>query len=88
MLKNSKVSARIAQHRLTAENATMLSIERVRTELARVCCSNVRELFDAEGNPKQAHDLDADTAAAIERYEINETLMDGVVVGRRIRIKL
>ena len=87
LLKNSKVAARVAELRAAAEGATMLTIKRFRTELARVCFSNICNAFDQDGNPRQIHEMDIDTAAAIERYEIKERVVDGAVVSRKIRVK-
>ena len=87
LLKNRKVAARVAELRAVAEDATMLTIKRFRTELARVCFSNICNAFDQDGNPRQIHEMDIDTAAAIERYEIKERVVDGAVVSRKIRVK-
>ena len=87
LAKNSKVAARIASLRATATEVAMLDIERVRTELARLCFSNIHNALDEHGVPKPMREIDSDTRAAIELYEVRETLVDGAVVGRTTKIK-
>jgi phage terminase small subunit len=87
LAKNRKVAARIAEIRATVEDDAVLGIERVRTELARLCFSRIGEVFNEDGSPKPVRDLDDDTAAAIELYEVRENVIDGAVVGRTIRVK-
>jgi phage terminase small subunit len=87
LAKNSKVAARVAEIRAAAEDDTMLTIERVRTELARLAFSNIGRVFNDDGSLKEVRDLDDDTAAAIELYEVKERVVDGAVVGRTIRVK-
>ena len=87
LVKSGKVAARIAEVRAAATDLAILDIERVRTELARVCFSNIRAIFNEDGSVKPVHELDDDTIAGIELYEVNESLVDGAVVGRTIRIK-
>src|ERR1035437_9242759 len=49
LAKNSKVAARVAEIRAAAEDDTMLTIERVRTELARFAFSNIGRVFNDDG---------------------------------------
>jgi phage terminase small subunit len=87
LAKNGKVAARVAEIRAVAEDAAILTVERVQTELARLCFSNIRNVFHEDGSPKPLQELDDDTVAAIERYEIRESVVGGEVVGRTIRVK-
>ena len=52
-----------------------------------MCFSNIRDIFDRDGNPKQIYEMDIDAAAAIERYEIREGVVDGAVVSRTLKVK-
>jgi phage terminase small subunit len=70
-----------------AGDAAILAVERVQTELARLCFSDIRNVFHEDGSPKPLRELDDDTVAAIERYEIRESVVGGQVVGRTIRVK-
>jgi phage terminase small subunit len=88
LLKDVKVASRISEIRATAEKATILDMERTRTELARVCFSDIRRLCNADGSFKEIRELDDNTAAAIASIEIKESKVDGVVVRRTIKVKL
>lgn len=45
--------------------------ERVLREIARLAFSDPRRLFDEEGNLKPVHELDDDTAAAVESIDVS-----------------
>ena len=49
LLKNRKVAARVAELRAAAEGATMLTIKRVRIELARMCFLSIHKVFNQDG---------------------------------------
>jgi phage terminase small subunit len=88
LLKNVKVASMIAEIRATAEHTTMLTVERTRAELARVCFSDVRKLFNPDGSLKKVSELDADTAAAVASFEVDEVEVGDKVVRRTIKVKL
>jgi phage terminase small subunit len=63
-------------------------VERTRAELARVCFSDVRKLFNPDGSLKKVSELDADTAAAVASFEVDEVEVGDKVVRRTIKVKL
>jgi hypothetical protein len=73
---------KIAEIRAMARDVAVLTIERVQTEPARLAFSNVGRLFNGHGSLKPVHELDDDTRAAIELYEVKESVVDGVMKGR------
>jgi phage terminase small subunit len=72
LLKNSKVSARIAQLREPAIKASRLEIEETLHQLACVLRSDARRLFRPDGSLIPVHELDDATAAAISSIELDE----------------
>jgi len=60
--------------RLQSEKASELNIsqERVLKELARIAFFDIRKLYDDDGNLKEPHDLDEDTARAIAAIEVTQ----------------
>jgi phage terminase small subunit len=88
LLKNLKVASMIAEIRATAEKTTILTVEQTRTELARVCFSDVRKLFNPDGSLKKISELDADTAAAVASFEVDGVEVGDKVVRRTIKVKL
>jgi phage terminase small subunit len=88
LLKNVKVASMIAEIRARAEDTTILTVERTRAELARVCFSDVRKLCNPDGSLKKVNELDADTAAAVASFEVDEVQIGDKVVRRTIKVKL
>jgi phage terminase small subunit len=88
LLKNVKVASMIAEIRARAEDTTILAVERTLAELARVCFSDVRKLCNPDGSLKKVNELDADTAAAIASFEVDEVEIGDKVVRRTIKVKL
>ena len=66
----------------TRKASTLITQERVLTELARIAFFDPRRLLDDDGNPIPLHLLDADTAAVIGALEI-EDIFEGRGDGRR-----
>jgi phage terminase small subunit len=81
LLKNSKVSARIAELKVPAILAAGLSTERTLREIARVAYADPRRLFRADGTLVPIVELDEDAAAMIAAVEVDE-------VGRVTRLRL
>jgi phage terminase small subunit len=71
-----------------AEDTTILAVERTLAELARVCFSDVRKLYNQDGSLKKVNELDADTAAAVASFEVEEVELGDKVVRRTIKVKL
>ncbi len=70
MLSNVNISQRIAEKRQELADNTGLSVERVLKEAMRLAFFDIRKLTDSVGNPIPVHQLDADTAAAIQGLEL------------------
>jgi hypothetical protein len=75
----------IVEIRARAENTTILAVERTRAELARVCLSDVRELCNPDGSLKKVNELDADTAATVASFEVDEVEVGDGSSGARSR---
>jgi phage terminase small subunit len=88
LLKNVKVASMIAEIRARAEDTAILTVERTRVELARVCFSDVRKLCNPDGSLMKVNELDADTAAAVASFEVDEVEVGDKVVRRTIKVKL
>jgi len=67
-----KVRARIDELTNELKSRTMVTIERVLAEYARLGFFDPRKLFNADGSPKEITDLDDDTAAAIAGLDVME----------------
>ena len=72
LLKNSKVSARIAELKAPAIAAAGLSVERTLREIARVAYADPRRLFRADGTLVPIVELDEDAAGMIAAIEVDE----------------
>lgn len=70
LLSNVIIAQRIAEKRQELADNTGLSVERVLQEAMRLAFFDIRKLTDDEGNPIPVHQLDADTAAAIQGLEL------------------
>lgn len=70
LLSNVDISQRITEKRQKQAANTGLSVERVLKEAMRLAFFDIRKLTDSEGNPIPVHQLDADTAAAIQGLEL------------------
>ena len=82
MRKNPTIRAAIEQELAKRKASTLITQERVLTELARIAFFDPRRLLDDDGNPIPLHRLDADTAAVIGALEI-EDIFEGRGDGRR-----
>lgn len=72
LLANVSVKAAIQEAMNRRAGKLEITAERVLAELARLAFFDPRKLFNADGSPKQIHDLDDDTAAAVAGLEVNE----------------
>jgi phage terminase small subunit len=81
LLKNSKVSARIAELKAPAILAAGLSAERTLREIARVAYADPRRLFRADGSFIPIVELDEDAAGMIAAIEVDED-------GRTTRVRM
>lgn len=70
LLANVGIAAAIAANKAQQLASIGLSAERVLDELRRLAFSDVRHLFDAQGNLKPLADLSPDESAAIASVEV------------------
>jgi phage terminase small subunit len=72
--KNDKVAARIEEIQGRGEQRAIAKIEadaeKTLIEAARLAFSDIRKLFDENGNLKAVHELDDDTAGAIKKVKV------------------
>lgn len=68
--RNVYVAARIRSLAQKVEREFVVDKARVLQEAARLAFFDIRKLTDSEGNPIPVHQLDADTAAAIQGLEL------------------
>lgn len=81
LLANASVAALVAEKTQVRLEKTDLTADRVLEEMRRLAFSDVRNLFDAEGNIKPLHELSAEDAACIAGLEVvikNAKAGDGV----------
>lgn len=73
-IEQADTDERVAQEAQMVEiKATLgITIERTLLELARIATFDVRRLFHADGRPKEIHEIDDDTAAAISGVDVLE----------------
>ena len=88
LLKHVEISGQLAEAAQKAAEITGLTAECTLREAARISYFDPRRLFHGDGNLKQIAEMDDDTRAGIASFEIDERKVDGVVIGRTIKIKL
>lgn len=76
MLTEPKVLAEISRIRTKLAASTGLNTEVIIREIGRLCLSDVRKLVNKFGQTKHLHELDDDTAAALDSIKIKR---DGTV---------
>ncbi len=64
-----------------------ISRDRIRLELARLSFFDPRKLFAADGRLKPVAELDADTAAAVSQFDVEETTDEDGTTVRVTRVK-
>lgn len=70
LMANGKVSGRVRELAQLAAARNEVTVERVLKEMARIAFFDVRRLTDQSGNALPIHELDDDTAAAIQGLEV------------------
>lgn len=71
LLKDVRVSHKIAQRRTEIVKDMRLNTERLCQEIARLALSDPRRIMHPDGRIKMPHELDDDTAAAIASFEVS-----------------
>lgn len=92
LMANSKVATRIAQLRDGAASIAMMTSADVLNEAMRLAKFDIRKLYREDGSPIPIHELDDDTAAAVQSVDIHEeyagTGADRVFVGHTKKYKV
>jgi phage terminase small subunit len=70
LLTNAEISAAVSEGTAKQLQAADLSATRTLEEMRRLAFSDIRKLFDADGNLKPLHLLDDESAAAISSLEV------------------
>jgi len=83
LLKDLKVQALIAERRAQLLNKLELTTEAVLRNLAQAVYFDPRKLFHQDGRAKLPHELDDDTAAAINGMEVE--VLGGKVTGMKFK---
>lgn len=76
LLRNPQIVALIEQRQQEMQKALEITTERVLAEVARLAFVDIRNLYHEDGTLKQPHELDDNTAAAIQSIDV-EALFDG-----------
>lgn len=71
-MRHVEVSAAIAERAKAIAQKLELTTERTLREIARVAYSDIRRLFDKDGNLIPIPELDEDTAAMLASFEVDE----------------
>lgn len=91
LLNDAKVRAQIDQILAKAAAANQITVERTLKEISRIAYSDVRKLYDLNGNLRPIHELDDDTAAVIAGVESEELFagagQDRVQIGVSRKVK-
>jgi phage terminase small subunit len=78
LLSKVNVQSAIAEGKKRISDSLQSDAERVKQELDRIGFSDIRKLYDRDGNLRPIHELDDDTAAALSGIDIEvETSKDG-----------
>lgn len=72
LLANRKIAARLAQLRDGAAEKAMMTSADVLQEAMRLARFDIRKLYREDGSPIPIHELDDDTAAAVQAVDIHE----------------
>jgi len=72
LLANSKIAVRLKELQSGAANSAMMSKADVLREAMKIAKFDIRRLYDDGGAPIPIHELDADTAAAVQAVDIQE----------------
>jgi phage terminase small subunit len=72
LYNDRKVSSRLTQLKESFRQRNMITVERVLKEYAKLGFFDPRNLFDADGKPKDITELDDETAAALAGLDIQE----------------
>ncbi|MEY9435567.1 terminase small subunit [Bradyrhizobium elkanii] len=77
LLKKPEIQTAIAEARDRTSNRLELTRDQVIEQYRRLGFSDIRKAFDAYGQIKPIAELDEETAAAIQGYEVEMRMLDG-----------
>lgn len=77
LLKKVEIQSAIQERMNGRSNRTQITADEVVLQLARMGMSDVRKLFTPDGRLKAVHDLDDDTAAAVQSIEVITKMIPG-----------
>jgi phage terminase small subunit len=83
-IKKPAVAEAIAARQQSLQQQTGITRDRVLRELAAIGMSDIRRLYDENGNLRPIHELDADTAASIAGIETDEIYGPNTDQGREV----
>jgi len=83
-----KVKARVAAIQAEMGERSLVSLERIAQELARMAFVDIRNIVHADGTPKGLHELDEDTARAIVGVDVVSVGNADLGVGQVLKFKL
>lgn len=70
LLQRDDVKAMIAEHQKEAQLRSVVTIERIVAELAKIAFADPRDLFTADGRMKPIHEMDDASAASLAAWEV------------------
>ena len=88
ILKKPEIQVAIKVAQDARSKRTEITVDRVLQELAKIAFFDPRKLFDSDGNVKQVHELDDDTAGAIAGLDVQDLIEDRQVIGYTKKYKI
>lgn len=88
LLTKTHIQQAIQKRRTALSKKVEITQERVLQEYARIAFFDPRKVFDSTGAPRQIHELDDDTAAAIVGLEVVQVGNAEVGVGDVLKYKM
>lgn len=82
-----KVKERVSALREEVAAKSVVTVQMIEKELARIGFSDIRKLFDEDGELRNPKDLDDDAAAALASMEVDVMREEGRVVGHTKKVK-
>jgi len=83
-----RVASRVAELKEATGRASEVKLQHIAAELARLAFFDVRRLVNADGTPKNLHEIDEDTARAIAGIDVVSVGNAELGVGQVLKFKL
>jgi phage terminase small subunit len=87
LLKNRKVSERIAELKAKVEQRIVISAAKVLEELGRIALCDIGQAFNEDGTLKPVHEIPEDCRRALAAMEVEEAT-PGIEVGGKEGLKM